>query len=403
MKKEVWILLSILAIILFFALFVHEGFQATDSIRQPPFTGDEQMRVFNMLSNSEQTTYKNAAIAKNPNLKDLSPSDLDTLRKTDPSAQDVTSQAASDAAADFNPVMKQFYDSVFTPATTALTQTDIDTFLAKNPPTTNKINFSPLLKRYFVDQQGIGNATQSVTIGPTGSQTSLSYADLLKDVGESAGYSASPTGPVGVSTMSSSPSQLTPPASPTGPVGMPGPLDMSGYNALTGATGATGNAPGIGGAQATTSGTTTGGSTTISGPNNLLPSSGGLGVFGPVFTGAGTITSGTNGDSTKTSTYPQLLGGGIRTPSTRIDGVGITAPSSSSSFLQGPGSSLTGLPTPDMTGSSENSQYLPYSRTPGDQDQIPDPYRVSKTFKQSTNSYKPEPTPFLTDFSAFQK
>jgi hypothetical protein len=49
------------------------------------------------------------------------------------------------------------------------------------------------------------------------------------------------------------------------------------------------------------------------------------------------------------------------------------------------------------------SGFLPFSRQPGDQERIPDPYRVSQSYSPASNSSKNEPVPFLTDFSAFLK
>jgi hypothetical protein len=93
-----------------------------------------------------------------------------------------------------------------------------------------------------------------------------------------------------------------------------------------------------------------------------------------------------------------LLIGPKGTDSTRIDGLGIIPPSKNYELANN-GS----LPTPESTGSAEGSQFLPNSRTPGDQDLIPDPYRVASAFTTSIYSSKTEPVPFLTDFSAFQK
>jgi hypothetical protein len=343
MKKEVWILLGILALVLLFSYF-RESFEATPSIQKPPFSGAELDRVFNMLSNAEQAAYKDAAKQKDSTLKDP------------------TKQATQDAGNDLNPVMKKFYDDVYGPAPgpAPLTETDIDTFLKTNPPATNKIDFKALIKRYFIDQRGVGTAEKS------------GYAAELASLGQTTGYTT--PGPTGVSSSSST-STASDVTSATGP---------------TGTTGAT---------QETTSGTTTGGSSTSSmGPNNLLPSTSGIGVFGPTFTGFGeTATAYANGgDSSKTTKYPELLGGGDRAPSTRIEGVGIVQPSKNYQLIQD-------LPGPDQTGSSEQSQFLPYSRSPGDLDKIPDPYRVSQSYKPSSYSYKYDPVPFLTDFSAFQK
>lgn len=145
----------------------------------------------------------------------------------------------------------------------------------------------------------------------------------------------------------------------------------------------------------TTTGTTTGGSSTSSfGPN----SGGGRRgqVFGPTFNGIGNDGKVRPMDSTKTNSYPELLGGGDSKPSTRIDGAGIVDPSKNWQ-LANDGS----LPNCTSLGCDENSRYFPYSRQPGDMELIPDPYRVSQQFSSASYSFKTEPTPFLTDFSAF--
>jgi len=145
----------------------------------------------------------------------------------------------------------------------------------------------------------------------------------------------------------------------------------------------------------TTTGTTTGGSSTSSfGPN----SGGGRRgqVFGPTFNGMGNDGKVRPMDSSKTNSYPELLGGGDGKPSTRIDGAGIVDPSKNWQ-LANDGS----LPNCTSLGCDENSRYFPYSRQPGDMELIPDPYRVSQQFSSASYSFKTEPTPFLTDFSAF--
>jgi hypothetical protein len=104
-----------------------------------------------------------------------------------------------------------------------------------------------------------------------------------------------------------------------------------------------------------------------------------------------------DGDSSQTNVYPELLGGMIDS-STRIPGAGITSPSKNWTLANN-GS----LPSTRSTGSDPMSQFFPFSRSPGDMDIIPDPYRVAKTFSASSYSSKTEPVPFLTDFSAFQR
>lgn len=151
------------------------------------------------------------------------------------------------------------------------------------------------------------------------------------------------------------------------------------------------------------SGTTTGGTSgVLMGPTSGgIPSGGGKSIWGPPFSGTGAAAGGNGqqkaGDSTKTTTYPQLLGGGMSSscPTTRIDGVGITSPS---------GSGLGGvLPSSASLGTDANCRFLPYSRQPGDMDVVSDPYRLAKNFSTSSYSSKPDPVPFLTDFSAFYK
>ena len=134
----------------------------------------------------------------------------------------------------------------------------------------------------------------------------------------------------------------------------------------------------------------TSGTTLMSGTSGMTSSTGGtIGgdrlkqVFGPLYTSIGSgglITD----DSTKTSRYPELLGGGGNGVPSKKDDKGL-------------------IPTAGGLGSLESSRFFPFSRVPGDMDKIPDPYRVSQTFTASNYSFKTDPVPFLTDFSAFFK
>lgn len=155
----------------------------------------------------------------------------------------------------------------------------------------------------------------------------------------------------------------------------------------------------------TTEGTTAGGTTGGSSTSEAAPNAGPVGstgkgknVYGPVYTSMGNPVDGGDGvDSSKTNQYPELLGGvgdvtSVRTPS------GIQNPSKSWMLMQS-GS----LPSTASLGSDANSGFLPYSRSPGDQDLIPDPYRLARNYSTASYSSKTDPVPFLTDFSAFQK
>lgn len=156
------------------------------------------------------------------------------------------------------------------------------------------------------------------------------------------------------------------------------------------------------GTAATTSASqsSTGGSSTSSyGPNSGGSTGKGRTVFGPTFTGIGDGANVPSTDTSKTNQYPELLGGGGgNKPSTRMEGVGITMPSKNWQLTMD-GS----LPSSASLGTDENSKYLPFSRQPGDMELIPDPYRVSQQFSSSSYSFKTEPAPYLTDFSAFQR
>lgn len=140
---------------------------------------------------------------------------------------------------------------------------------------------------------------------------------------------------------------------------------------------------------------TTGGSSGTA----LGPSSGGSdrNLWGPEYPGVGDgVEWGSRGDSTSTRNYPVLLG--PKPDASTMSPAGIVPPSKSWQLANG-----GDLPNEKALGSGEGSQYLPYSRVPGDKDLIPDPYRVAAAFSASTYSTKTEPVPFLTDFSAFQK
>jgi hypothetical protein len=116
-------------------------------------------------------------------------------------------------------------------------------------------------------------------------------------------------------------------------------------------------------------------------------------ILGPVFTSYGAPIDGNGPDSYKSNQYPELLGGGDPSSRNRESGSG-------GGF--GFGIDLKGsMPTADGLGSTEQSKFFPFSRQPGDMEIIPDPYRVSQQFSSASYSFKTEPTPFLTDFSAF--
>lgn len=331
---KVWILV-ILALSLLIWGIVRERFEPTASIRAPPYDDAEKLHIFGVASTASQQVLLDKAKS------------LVTVPETDTTYQEKQKIAAGGLVA---PIVGDFFNAVFKPAKTPIRDSDVTNFMSSRSSDIKSIE-EEVLKTYFVGQQGIGTSQSS------------GYADILASEGQNVGYlNSNVSGPTGGTTTSS---------------------------ANTGATGTTGSA--------TTAGGTTGGSSTTSAAPTTRRT-GARGVFGPEFGGFGQGSSGNNPhrDSTKTNTYPELLGGGDSKPRTLVDGAGLVNPSKNWQ-LANDGS----LPTSTSLGSDENSKYLPYSRQPGDMDLIPDPYRVSQSYMASSYSFKTEPTPFLTDFSAF--
>jgi hypothetical protein len=119
-------------------------------------------------------------------------------------------------------------------------------------------------------------------------------------------------------------------------------------------------------------------------------------VWGPPFGGTGTPRDLSGGGSDGSGAgYPTLMGPPSDS-SAYWAGVGVVPPSKNT-LLKG------SLPSSASMGSDPMSGFLPYSRQPGDQDLIADPYRVSQSYSSASYSSKNEPVPFLTDFSAFLK
>jgi hypothetical protein len=383
--------------------------------------------------------------------------------------QDKLKEAAGGILA---PVIESFFTTVFKPATTPITQAQVNTFADARASDIKMIE-KDILTTYFVGQSGVGTS---------GTGGAGSYASALAALGQNAGYLVSGTGasgasgatgatgatgaagagstaPAGASSSASAsaasvtsddweegPEPVCPDgklfneenkcvAETTAPLQCPSgyethvpfvgspmkcrreggteiipptcPADYS-YNATIGECETTPVDPTCPGGYQLREGkcmkrrvppaTTTGGSTTsMQGPTTGGATNRLRQVFGPQFTERGNEVPSNDGDSSQTNVYPELLGGMIDS-SSRIPGAGITVPSKNWTLATN-GS----LPTSKSMGSDAMSSFFPFSRSPGDMDVIPDPYRVSKTFSTSSYSSKTEPVPFLTDFSAFQR
>lgn len=484
---KIWILLAIAVLLLVWG--IRERFEATQSIKAPPYDDAEKKRIFDMLNNVDQRELIRQAKEQDPTLEAnvtkardaynaAAAADKDAAKTAWDKAKDAIPKKAADIIAD--PVAK-FFTEKYKPATVPITNADVKKYVEDLQDPRNKKMIEQILRRYFVGQSGIGTSVAS------------GYAAALKELGQDAGYLA-PNAPAGAAAGATPPvpaggaggatasaTSSTPatagasgdtidPTCPTGtvlnnqgmcsarpvrevvpPTGCPtgytqtpvggckgpgGPMDFKpplcpsgkvigndgcidpetppscpiGYalsnqppagwkcRRFGGGMASSSTAPAGSGGVATTTGNTTGGSSTSS-PGPTSGGGGRFGIWGPVSGGRGEGGNGPVGNSTTTTQYPQLLGGmnagGDRT---RIDGIGLTEPSQNWKL------SMSGmLPTMDSLGAGDLSKYLPWSRTPGDMDKIPDPYRVSQTFSTSSYSSKTEPVPFLADFSAFQR
>lgn len=381
---KIWILLVIAGLLLLWSL-ARERFEATPSIKAPPYDAAEMIRILDMLRPEDQA----ALIYK---VKQETPNETDQQKLNESAGQILA------------PVIEKFFNSVYKPATVPITEAEIDAFLDQNPSDIKMIH-KQALKRYFIDQSGVGTSTAT------------GYADVLAELGQGAGYTGTgtsspppvcPTGSVLDSNdrcVSSTTEPFTCPegyektetncrriggteiADPVCPSGM---TFSSEFNACH-VENITPTCPG--GYQymageckpKTTTGTSTDAISTASfGPSSGMPTARNRQVFGPVFTSMAAPVDGDGRDTSKTNVYPELLGG-MPDTSARIPGARVQMPPSSS------------------LGTDENARFFPTSRQPGDMDVIPDPYRLSRSFSQASYSSKTEPVPFLTDFSAFLK
>lgn len=331
------VLYLVLFLLVVWAVFQssREMFEPTASIKAPPYDAVEKKRIFDMAQTAHQQRLLAKAKAANP------------TETNDEKLKELAGELLV-------PAITSFFVTLFKPATVPLTNEDVRTFMTNRVSDISDIE-EDVVRTYFIEQSGIGDSSE--------------YAKLLGEVGQNAGYLVSNAAPV---TGTSAGTTTT---------------------ASTGATTTTGGTAG-----STTPGATTG-ATTGTTPGTTPGTTAGLGaagrnVFGPAFMGMDETKalSRSSTDSSKTTQYPQLLGGGESKPSV---GTGSSSGAMNDAGLK------WGFPSAGSLGATENSKFLPYSRVPGDMDIIPDPYRVSQSFSTSSYSSKTEPVPFLTDFSAF--
>jgi hypothetical protein len=423
-KSDLWVWLGIGLLLLFlWNSSSLEFFQDTASLHGPPYTASDATRIVGMMP----TTMKDALKANKTN------------GSTDPAAL---------IDGPVTQMMTHFWTNVYSPASSPLKASDVDTFLQGEPapPYLTKNDLKTFLVAYFVTQQaGAANVASTTQQAAANAQQTANaaaaqmnaaqYADQVqRELGMAPGYQTQPgfttgspaggSGPTGGTGTSggSGPSGGTqttaapvcPPGStfesssgtctgPTGPATTA--RCQTGYTLYSSSTGPTGgNAvpltvwacyadggphPSGGSTNAGTpdlgNGTTPWGTT----PGQIDDFTRNLTVGGPKFGGMGTSAlAGSSSDwSSAGSNRPALLGPNpkpTKLPNTNSSGLTLT------------------LPTAAQVGADSNSMYLPGSRVP-----TTDALGISiaASMPQFGNMPKMDynPLPFATDYSVFMR
>lgn len=329
----------LIAIVLIAWTMVRERFEPTASIQAPPYDKADKIRIFGLLDNTDQ-----AFLMAKVKSEDATNGGVYESLST-------KAGLSNDEKAKLQEAKNALEEKAGGLLTPSIEKFYYDVFKSASVPITlQKIDtFLTTDTNTSVSKEMIKRVLSTYFISQAGVSGNSTYNSILTGLGQGQGYLNN--GPTGSSAGSSS-------AGPTG-------SSSTGPTGSSAATGPTGNVS----------------------QGEVARTGGRLHkLFGPIFRGFG--EEGPQGlvDSTKTNPYPELLGG------------------RGGKWGSEMGSEFKGsLPSSAGLGSDANSQYFPYSRQPGDMDLIQDPYRVSQQFASSSYSFKTEPVPFLTDFSAFQK
>ena len=324
MKKWNWILLVLSVGIALFLWTARESFQDTASLRGPPYGDSDYPTIVNLMSPTLVTKLQDQYISENPSQDRPDKTTLEGQRKL--------------VDGTISNLMGDFHTTVYKPASTPLTEANVNTFLETKATSgfllNNKDEVKKILVAYFVTQPaGALNAPLTeAQIASNSRAENSGYADILANLGQT---------------------------------------DSSGGTTLD-----------------VTTGGNSGGVVSASNSRNIKKGN----IWGPTYTGmgdnAGLGGSGLNGSGE----YPTLLGPQPK-ESKMVEGGGITRISQHSSLVKS-----GALPDPKTTGSDPDNQFFGMSRVPGDKDLFPNPYLE---FTPSTGSSKTEPVPYLADFSAF--
>jgi hypothetical protein len=176
MKKWTWILLALSVGMILFVWSIRENFQDTASLRGPPYGDSDYPTIVNLMSDALVTKLQDKFVLENPSQN----------------KPDKTTLAGQRQLVDgtISNLMGEFHRTVYKPATTPLTDANVDTFLnAKTSPmflVSNKAEIKKLLVAYFVNQQA-GDANAPLTqsqIASNSQATTSGYADILAELGQ---------------------------------------------------------------------------------------------------------------------------------------------------------------------------------------------------------------------------
>jgi hypothetical protein len=438
MKKWTWILLALSVGVILFLWTIREKFQDTATLRGPPYGDSDYPTIANLMSPELVTKLQDKYVSENPGQNRPDKTMLEGQRKLVDGA--------------ISSLMGDFHITVYQPATTPLTEANVDTFLGTKATAgfllENKAEIKKLLVAYFVNQTaGAANAGLTASQEASNARSANSgYANLLKDLGQTSTYTdpSQPKCPPGL-PLDSNDGRCGKPdvnASITCPEGseMFGGTTCIPPSSITShsekiALGFTYSAATNFYSKPRTITCPAGYKTketdsekcedvqkqdpTCSGEYTFEPPTGKCvkpgdqsntgsygstnifnkgNIWGPAYTGMGDNAGG-GLDGGTSRDYPTLIG--PKPNLSKMVESGAIAPVSQSDSLVKSGI----LPDPKSTGSDPNSQFFGSarnpagsSRTPGDKDLFPNPYQE---FTPSTGSSKTEPVPYLSDFSAF--
>ena len=183
MKKWNWILLTLGVGVSLFLWTIRENFQDTASLRGPPYGDADYPTIVNLMSPALVTKLQDKFISESPNQNRPDKNTLEGQRQL--------------VNGTISNLMGDFHTTVYKPATTSLTEANVDTFLNAKATSgflaENKAEIKKLLVAYFVTQPaGAVNAPLTAAQTASNSQATTSgYANVLAALGQTPVGSAS--------------------------------------------------------------------------------------------------------------------------------------------------------------------------------------------------------------------